>query len=311
MAPSVVSSLRRNGAVLVRRDSDGNDGIMQGVVYDRRKVTIRNARTVSADSKPSLERNGFQLIHKSPTQDFNFLDNNEVVQHYYKECVRVVQKETGARYVAAFDHNVRSAGGKADEKRITGGQPVQDPVHIVHGDYTLHSAPERLERLTRLPGGNDTFRPLLEEGETLLPPELATKVKAGELRFAIVNVWRNIADEPVASHALTLCDARTVLPEELVVFEIHYQDRIGENYFAKHTDRHTWYTYPAMTPEEALLIKQWDSAGTLARSGGMHGDGSSNGPCSFSFHSAFEDAVPTPNAPERWSIEVRCIAIYT
>ena len=49
-------------------------------------------------------------------------------------------------------------------------------------------------------------------------------------------------------------------PDDLVVFEIHYADRIGENYFAKHADAHRWYFYPALTRDEALLIKQWDSA---------------------------------------------------
>ena len=42
------------------------------------------------------------------------------------------------------------------------------------------------------------------------------------VRIAIINVWRNIAHEPVAIHPLALCDAQTVRPEDLVVFELHY-----------------------------------------------------------------------------------------
>ena len=96
-----------------------------------------------------------------------------------------------------------------------------------------------------------------------------------------------------------------------MVFEIHYADRIGENYFAKHAAGHRWYFYPGLTRDEALLIKQWDSAGELARSEGARGDGAASGqPCTFSFHSAFEDPETPPDAPERWSIEVRCIALY-
>ena len=33
-------------------------------------------------------------------------------------------------------------------------------------------------------------------------------------------------------------------------------------------------------------------------------------PCTFSFHSAFEDPAAPPDAPDRWSIEVRCVALY-
>ncbi len=62
---------------------------------------------------------------------------------------------------------------------------------------------------------------------------------------------------------------------------------------------------------EALLIKQWDSAGGLARSEGARADAESvDGPCTFSFHSAFEDPATPPDAPDRWSIEVRCAVLF-
>ena len=110
---------------------------------------------------------------------------------------------------------------------------------------------------------------------------------------------------------MALCDATSVHPEHLVVFEIHYHDRIGENYFAKHADGHQWYFYPALTRDEALLIKQWDSVGELARSNGAKADAARpEAPCTFSFHSAFEDPTTAPDAPDRWSIEVRCVALY-
>ena len=66
-----------------------------------------------------------------------------------------------------------------------------------------------------------------------------------------------------------------------------------------------------MTRDEAMLIKQWDSAGILAQSNGRKSDASEQGaPCTFSFHSAFEDLSVPDDAPDRWSIEVRCIVIY-
>jgi hypothetical protein len=121
-------------------------------------------------------------------------------------------------------------------------------------------------------------------------------------------VWRNIASEPVATRPLALCDAHSVGPEDRVVFEIHYADRIGENYFARHREDHRWYFYPALIRDEALLIKQWDSSGELARYNGARGDTHGDGaPSTFSFHSAFEDPTTPPDAPERWSIEVRCV----
>jgi hypothetical protein len=86
---------------------------------------------------------------------------------------------------------------------------------------------------------------------------------------------------------------------------------VGENYFSKSDPGHAWYYYPAMTRDEALLIKQWDSAGPLARSKGRRPDSDEpHAPCTFSFHTAFDDVATPPDAPARWSIEVRCVVIY-
>ena len=313
---SVESSLYRNGKVLTRRDRDGSDSGRVGVDLEEREMAILDARGLGASDRPTLDANGFELLERpmaDPAPDF--LDHEAVVRAYYPDCARIVRAATGAAAVAAFDHNVRSATGKSGKLRIAGGQEVQGPAHLVHGDYTLTSAPQRLRDLARLPTLNDTYRTALAEGETLLDAEAVERAIGGG-RFAIVNVWRNIAPEPVATRPLALCDAASVRPEELVVFEIHYADRIGENYFAKHDARHRWVYWSAMTRDEALLIKQWDSAGGLARSRGARADadddggGGGGGPCTFSFHSAFEDPATPPDAPDRWSIEVRCAALF-
>ena len=152
---------------------------------------------------------------------------------------------------------------------------------------------------------------MLEESQALIRADDAERALADGGRFAIINVWRNIAKEPVATHPLALCNAQTVQAEDLVVFEIQYQDRIGENYFAKHAPRHQWFYYPRITRDEALLIKQWDSAGPMAGSRGAKSDADNpQAPCTFSFHTAFEDPSAPPDAPDRWSIEVRCLALY-
>lgn len=312
MDPSAQSSLYRNGRVLTRRDRDGSDAGRQGVDLVQQLMPVRNARLLTDAGRCTVVANGFELVEcPLPSATIDFLDHEDVVRNYYGQCAEIVRRATGAR-AFAFDHNVRSAGGKQSQKRIAGGQQVQGPAHVVHGDYTLTSAPQRLRDLTKPPGANDTLRCVLRDGQTLIAPDLAERALAKGGRFAIINVWRNIAKEPVATNPLALCDAHSVQPEDLVVFEIHYQDRVGENYFAKHSPRHQWHYYPGVTGNEAILIKQWDSEGKLARTRGREGDsGDREGaPCTFSFHSAFEDPATPPDAPDRWSIEVRCMVVY-
>ncbi|UCH48137.1 MAG: hypothetical protein JSU95_19255 [Betaproteobacteria bacterium] len=304
-------SLFRNGLVLTRRDQDGSDSGWIGVDREPYELKIHDARQLSGDQRCTLAANGFDLVLRpASVAEIDFFNHEQVVRNYYKGCEDIVREATGA-HVFAFDHNVRSASGKQSKQRIAGGQQVQGPAHMVHGDYTLTSAPQRLEDLTKPSTMNDTLKGILGEGQPLIDPELAKGALSGEKRFAIINVWRNIVKEPVVTHPIALCDGQSVEPEDLVVFEIHYADRVGENYFAKYSPRHEWYYYPEITGDEALLIKQWDSAGNLARSKGAQSDASDpDAPCTFSFHSAFDDPLTPPDAPDRWSCEVRCMVVY-
>ena len=299
MAQSARHSLYRNGEVLTRRDLNGSDAGTVGVFLEKREMTIHDARGLEEGDRRRVEANGFELLSRplaSPVPDF--LDHDQVVGEYYPECAHIVRAATGASQVFAFDHNIRSAAGEKSKRRITGGQQVQGPAHLAHGDYTLVSGPQRLRDLANPPTVNDTLRSVLRDGQSLLEPTVVDRILAKDGRFALINVWRNIAEDPVATHPLALCDAQSVHPQDLVVFEIHYQDRVGENYFAKHSLRHRWYYYPAMTRDEALLIKQWDSAGHLARTKGAHPDaGDGEAPCTFSFHTAFEDPSTPSHAP--------------
>ena len=308
MSPDSQSSLFRNGKVLTRRDVEGSDGGWIGCEFEEQRVSVMNAREHFSGN---LTVSGFELI-KDDIERFNidFFDNKVVLEKYYAMCASAIKDALGARSVYAFDHNIRSATGKKTKKMITGGQQVQGPAHTVHGDYTLTSAPERLRQLSMLPGKNDTVRDLIPEGESLIPrADVEHALNGG--RFAIVNLWRSIVPEPVEMNPLALCDASCVDPEDLVVFEIHYADRIGENYFAKFNPKHTWFFYPLMNRSEALLIKQWDSEGGIARTKGGSADSVfPKLPCTFSFHSAFKDPQTREDAPDRWSMEVRCAVLY-
>lgn len=115
-----------------------------------------------------------------------------------------------------------------------------------------------------------------------------------------MNLWRSILDEPIETFPLAICNAESIQAEDFCVFEIHYADRVGENYFACHNTRHDWLYFPRMVRDEALLIKQWDSHGTL--NGGPN--------ATLSMHSAFLDPTANTAAKDRESIEVRTICVF-
>ena len=145
--------------MLTRRDQDGSDADWQGASFADLRVPVRNARLLKPEDRRTVVANGFELLDRSALIDF--LDHSDVVRNYYPQCAEIVREATGAQ-AFAFDHNVRSASGKKKQHRIAGGQQVQGPAHVVHGDCTLTSAPQRLRDLTRPPGANDTVPTLAE-----------------------------------------------------------------------------------------------------------------------------------------------------
>jgi hypothetical protein len=92
-----------------------------------------------------------------------------------------------------------------------------------------------------------------------------------------------------------VCDARTIGPGDLVPTDLLYRDRKGEVYSMRYAPKHRWYYFPHMRPDEAMLLKCYDSARDRAR---------------FTAHSAFDDPTSPANPRSRESIEVRTLAFF-
>ena len=95
---------------------------------------------------------------------------------------------------------------------------------------------------------------------------------------------------------LALCDARTIAADDLIAADLVYRDRVGETYALRHNPAQRWFHFPRLTPEEAILLKGYDSDERVAR---------------FTAHGAFEDQNSPPDAPERESIETRALVIWS
>jgi len=228
-------------------------------------AAIRNGRPEAA--RHSLDAEGFRLLrHASATADF--YDAEAVRRDYYPEAARLVREATGAAEVLVFDHNVRNGPLAA-----RGEAGAREPVRRVHNDYTHKSGPQRVR--------------------DLLPAAEAERRLAR--RFAIVNVWRPIRG-PVLDTPLAVCDARSIAPEDFLPTDLVYRDRVGETYGVAASPQHRWWYFPRMQPDEALLLKCYDSA--------------TDGRARFTAHTAFDDPTAPADAPARESIEARTIAFF-
>ncbi len=233
--------------------------------YEALAVAIHDGRAVAEEL--SLDRQGFALVDH-PTDFAEFYDAEAVRRAYYPEMERLVQAATGATRVLAFDHNVRVAGAPA-----ANDSGVREPVRVVHNDYTERSGPQRLR--------------------DLLPADEAAALS--RKRFAVINVWRPFGG-PVRTAPLALADARSIAPADLVPLDLIYTDRQGEIYNATFNPAHRWYYFPELRPDEALLIKGYDSQ--------------EDGRTRFTLHTAFDDPTSPADAAPRRSIEVRTLAFF-
>ena len=229
-------------------------------------VLIRDARSFA--NLFSLNGAGFEL-HAHESMVGSFYDEDEIHDIYYVEVEDLLLKATGAERVVIVDHTIRSVPRFRD-----GIRGMRVPVRRVHHDYTDGSARRRVR-------------------DHLEPGEAEERLKH---RFLEVNVWRAIAG-PLQDAPLAVCDARTIAPEDLIATDLIYPDKIGETYSLSYSPAHRWYYFPKMQPDEALLIKCFDSGET------------SNG--RFTAHTAFDDPTAPPTALPRESIEVRALVFFS
>jgi len=242
----------------------GSTEVRSNGTPDPRMVVIHNGRPVV--DRFTLDGNGFHF-RRHDTKMRDFFDADEIQQVYYKEMEALVKAETGASRVVVFDHTLRTADDALREER-----KIREVVRRAHNDYTEWSGPQRVRDL------------LPQEAEELL-----------RHRFAIVQVWRPIR-HPVETFPLAICDARSVSPQDFVVSERRYPNRVGQTYAITYNPEHRWYWFPRMRRDEALVFKVFDSA--------------KDGRARWTAHSAFDDPTSPPHARPRESIEIRTIAFF-
>jgi hypothetical protein len=114
-------------------------------------------------------------------------------------------------------------------------------------------------------------------------------------RVQVINVWRPIRG-PLQDAPLAVCDAGSVAPGDLVPADLVYRDRVGETYGVKFNPEHRWYYVSDMQPDEALLLKCYDSA--------------TDGRARFAPHTAFEDPTAPADKLPRESIELRTLVFH-
>lgn len=233
--------------------------------FEWREIDIHDARPMGDQN--DLDGEGFELVNYETAVE-NFLDDDEVRRVYYPEMERLVIEATGCAKVVVFDHTVR-VGDEAKQA----AHKVRAPVRVVHNDFTLDSAPQRVRDL--LPA---------EEAEARLAK-----------RYGSINIWRPLSG-PVENDPLVVCGWRSLAQDDMIRTERHYNDRVGAVYNVAYNADQRWSYFPRMETDEVVLLKCFDSL--------------TDGTARWTAHGSFDNPNAPAGAPPRESIEIRTLYFF-
>ena len=265
--------------------------------FVQKQRPVQNIR--GRESEFNTDISGFAVYH-APANEKTFRDDRAVREGYYAEVEAILRdKLEGVKKVVIFDHTIRR------REKASPRQPVQQ----VHVDQTPGAAVARVRR--HLPA---------DEADELL-----------KKRFSLINVWRPI-ENPASDFPLAVVDWRSTSDDDFVKVDLLYPKRDsvidddddrgkekvadqsklfstegyevkGETYGVAPNDKHAFFYYKDMTPDETMFIKCFDS-----KSDGFPGGTPGRARCTP--HTAFIDPDTPKDAPGRQSIEVRCLVFY-
>ncbi len=236
-------------------------------------ITIHDVRPVAAQL--ALEEGGFRLVDH-PTAVTDFTDEAQVTNIYMPEITALVRELTGAPKVVTTRTVLRWSERAGDTTAFINSRPAR----FVHVDYSRQSFDDFARMHLATVGEPDPERWL-----------------AG--RYVAYNIWR-VTTPPPQDVPLTVCDARTTRPEDVVTGEAVIdrkgmpEMRFGSSLY-HHNPAHRWFYFSNMRPDEAIVFKAFDS-----ERGRVQG-------CP---HSAFNHPDCAPDVPPRGSVEIRAYAYY-
>ncbi|KAH8691054.1 hypothetical protein GQ44DRAFT_720126 [Phaeosphaeriaceae sp. PMI808] len=219
--------------------------------HDMKVVDIR-----TLDEPPKWDVHGFQHLNGVKPVDRKIFDEEEkqIADAMCEEAVELLKKVTGASFVLCFNHVTRFESPKK-VKTLPSDMPddsefsYMGPLTSVHVDQSYRGGRYMLENFKRL-------------------PEVAARMDENgvKCRVATINVWRPVS--LVTRDALAVCDRRTVDDQDFRPWESHpYPGQWdpaaplpkSEVWRPFYNAKNKWYYVSNMRPDEALLIKCFDT----------------------------------------------------
>ena len=253
---------------------DGTDLNTWNLHWRAVPIRVRNARLINPS--PTLESHGFQLIQLD-TEVSERQSIRERIRTYEDEGQRIVEDLCDCKESRCLNFNFR--GGLNNKNP---GEPYgqsETSLGIVY-NYARYAHTDVSPWLEKQPLWN---------------------AFANKRHCAIYNIWRNTdLSNPVEQMPLAVCDSRSIaLPNMVAAWGSGLlpdgNRMIGYN--LAHSLFQTWYYYPNITHNEALVLKLYDTREPVCSQRGV-------------FHTAVNDPDAATDAKRRESLDMRIGAVF-
>ncbi|KAK1750425.1 Aspirochlorine biosynthesis protein N [Echria macrotheca] len=252
-------------------DPNSPDPRQNNVEFENRPHTIRDMRPAINDF--GLDTHGFEIRPFHTSLDPDSFQKSDVVESQYFAEVEQLLRDTldgGFDRIFFFDWRLRNS-------------KVAEPETLDMNDLTNWMLPACRVHVDQSP------RAVVHRVQLQLQDE-APYLLQGRVR--IINCWRPIHNA-VEDFPLAVCDSTSVPDPDLVECD-HVRRRFkGATMYLYTNPEHKWYYLSQQRPDEALIMKMFDSDSTVKAKR-----------CP---HTAFQHPNRPPNCPPRTSIEVRAL----
>ena len=237
----------------------------------QQEIVVHDARRLCP--QPTLDSHGFQLV-EAPTA-VDLLDTDAVRELFYPECRALLRRTTGCGEARGGNHEYRNGFGGE-----TGARGVRPTPNGSGGAYAqgIHA-----DMCAAVEGAFDRILP-------------------ADRHFESINIWRSATPETIRMMPLAVCAMSSVDPADMAFGDgvntgdvRAYRKVVDQKLVFAPTQR--WYYFPAMRPDEVLLFRQYDTRQEALNLRTV-------------FHTAVADPKTPPDAPMRYTIEVRMQAVY-
>ena len=219
-------------------------------IHDGRRI-----QSLYCNEREMLKDTGLAIVN-SPISIIDWTKKDSIQKHYLPELERVVNKlfPENITHLTFWNPMMRGESlsipnnsGQSGEKHNNNNlhTPTANIAPLVHIDTDI-GAHENIEEVLEIIENNRIpFDSTSTYSSGYVVKDIAKAIVSGRQRFAIVNFWRNVSEEPITRAPLAIYSPRydgcAVFPDAAPTFV-----------------ESKWYMYPEAMRDEVILFYQYD-----------------------------------------------------